>query len=1249
MVNTDSGKANKGNIIADNFGGLNRTSSPLNIPLTDSPYLLNVDVDVSGKVRKRKGTRTHWKELTDKRMPITEIVSNLGYSFLVSKLDMSLRVFEVDNDHSTLVWARDGVFRAQTDFVDFVSLPGEDVRVLILNNSQAPVQLQMHEMRVVLSDLSGLISPGVPFNTLGISRVYKNGQSIPYTTNGISIFISNAGLSLNDKIDVVTFSWQWWAESEYWFGDNFHRSIPRSGATLSDQNVAIPSTIFSDIDNETPPNLYGIQAYVTNQYNNKYNYKSDNKPPTAFDYSFGDGSTYNYTPNQSVTPSPFFVTFGRESGDVKFEYTDSAISGTGFFIPDHGLESFDIVAVGADELIVAPFARDTPYYVKKINDNFYELYSDPNLTSLVVPQPRFAFLFDDTQVDTELNRINQTHGQPVGSITPIVFENPNSTLLPGIVANQRYYMFALTPSVFEVYFDKAATRRVDFTARTERIFSDANVVITPSNTITVTNHLLFPKDAVRVYRYTNSIIPGGIIDGGLYFVDIYSPNSLSLFVDKDLANIVEITNTGSGNFIMRNDGGVGVIRVSGGRQTLDKTPFSKVDFSRIRKLPFNNGTGILAGNVYTTVNGVVSTRNLTLLPVPQLYAVEFFNSTSNNPIAGNLSSLVNRIAFTGSLEIGVPRDAIIKITNTEPKWCGSAALATPFNNDNGSWVPVYGLSKFADYRDGSFPAVGAVFQARLVLGAFPGDPQVILFSSRSATTTPDQYYQYFMITDANTTPDVDPFDILLPDVSNFSVQRLTEWQRSLYVFTDNSVYRTFAADGIVTLANRVVGKVSEKGAVNSRCVAVTESSITFLSDNGVYDLSPILEQEYRAAEVSIKVRPYFGIASLRKYQGFPWIAFDKVNLKLFVALPRESDETEASVLLVYDTVQRSWTEYSSLYYFRSYMGLTYTDLSLGRMFMISHKLPCFNAFTRFGYNKYADFVDTNVVVNGQNLITTTPVFWRGQTLPNVRKYLPDLTVNFIRNVNDIRVLVGPNVNSLLELEYGVGFVKSNDGYVELTFDPVGGVIVVVPRVTGTFYGTNLFIDNILVFLSDVSFGGIDFSNPCRCAFGTSTYGGGGITTRRCEYLLQPGAVGEVGYPYLTVYVSPPFTADLLSAFKRVVHLFVQFENVRSRYTADDVNLITQQYSDLVNRAENDLGVNIAMLYQTDNEAEIAAEVYENPYVEKTDSWSVFKEPLQGIGNTHQFVAYSLDTDVWVMNGYQITGKVIGERHISGDR
>jgi len=53
MVNAGTGR--QGNISADNFGGLNKTSSPLNIPLTDSPYLLNVDIDVSGKVKKRNG------------------------------------------------------------------------------------------------------------------------------------------------------------------------------------------------------------------------------------------------------------------------------------------------------------------------------------------------------------------------------------------------------------------------------------------------------------------------------------------------------------------------------------------------------------------------------------------------------------------------------------------------------------------------------------------------------------------------------------------------------------------------------------------------------------------------------------------------------------------------------------------------------------------------------------------------------------------------------------------------------------------------------------------------------------------------------------------------------------------------------------------------------------------------------------------------------------------------------------------
>ena len=50
--------------MTENYGGLNLESSPLNMPLTDSPSVMNVEIEPSGKVKKRRGSRVVSDQLT---------------------------------------------------------------------------------------------------------------------------------------------------------------------------------------------------------------------------------------------------------------------------------------------------------------------------------------------------------------------------------------------------------------------------------------------------------------------------------------------------------------------------------------------------------------------------------------------------------------------------------------------------------------------------------------------------------------------------------------------------------------------------------------------------------------------------------------------------------------------------------------------------------------------------------------------------------------------------------------------------------------------------------------------------------------------------------------------------------------------------------------------------------------------------------------------------------------------------------
>ena len=1241
-----------GGIYADNFGGLNTTSSALNLPLSDAPYVLNVDIDVSGKVKKRKGTRTFWTEPSSERISVHEIQSNLGYSFLLSKRDNDLRVFEVDNDTAVLLWSRSQVFRTVIEFVDFVNIPGDVVKCLMLNSTHAPVQLQIHEQKIITTAVQTTLNVKPEFASLGISVIYKNNVKVSgFTLVGSSLTLPSP-TAVADAFDIITFSWQWLAESYYFFGDNFYRTITRAGATLSDQNVEIPKTINSDIPNLKFPDEYGIYAFVNNKFDNQYIYRQNGKPESAFEYYFGDGSTYIYNADNSVTPSPFFVTFGRESSIVKGTLRDINVIGNVINIKDHQLQSFDILQFYAEDLLIPPLLPNIPYYVSRIDENRFTLFTDDTLTIQVLFTTRPRFNFSDADIDTSTNRIEFAHPFAVGSIVPVRFSNADYLLPGGTTPDTIYYAYALNANNLEIYFNKNATRRVDLIPRPERIAFAVNVAPNPQNIITINSHLLFARDRVRLYPYTGSTLPGGVVDGDsdFYYVDIINPSAIQLFRNVALTNLVVLTNAGIGEFRVVVDGGIMTLTQEGGEQTFEKIRYNKVDFVRLRDLAFNGKTGITVSNLHVTVNGIVVPANVSpnvgLLPK---YAYQLFSQTGYNPVS-SAGVTGFRLGFTGSTEIGLPQNAIVKITNTRPQWVGSAALNVPYANNNGSWVSLYGISKFCNYLTGQFPNVGSIFQSRLVIAGLQSSAQQVLFSSKSALGNPDDFYYYFQITDDNVTPDVDPFDVIIPELANYAIQCIKEWQRALYIFTNNSVFRTFSQDGNVTINSRVVGKVAEKGALNSRCVALTESSILFLSDTGVFDLKPLLEQEYRASEISIKIRGQFDVLRQNKYQKLPWVSFDSANLRLFIGVPRDSDVNQSSRLMVFDTIQNAWTEYSSFYYFKSYYGITYRDKSLGRQYMIAHKLPCVTAFTRFGYEKYLDFVQTSNTLSG--VVSVAPVFWSAPTHTGILEYKPDIQMIPLRNVNDIRVFVGSSLttpDAMVELLHRTQWIKTNDGFIKLRQNPGNNFIAVTPNVPGSFYGGLLEIDNIPQTLTDLSFGKIFFGTPCLCFFQGQAYGGIGNYTDKCNFITIPNAKAIVGYAYPAIYQSPIFTAERLANFKRIGHLHVMFENTVHKFNSSDVNQVTQQLVQLVNKLKYEAAVSVGITYQTDTYSETSEDVFKRPNVQKVDRWVVFKEPLKGVGYSYQYTAFSLNKDSWCMSGYQITGQMQGERHISGDR
>lgn len=146
----------------------------------------------------------------------------------------------------------------------------------------------------------------------------------------------------------------------------------------------------------------------------------------------------------------------------------------------------------------------------------------------------------------------------------------------------------------------------------------------------------------------------------------------------------------------------------------------------------------------------------------------------------------------------------------------------------------------------------------------------------------------------------------------------------------------------------------------------------------------------------------------------------------------------------------------------------------------------------------------------------------------------------------------------------------------------------------------------------------------------------------------------VGYIYPTWYITPLSVQDAaqqgvsqLQRMKGVKHVYVVVDRSDTkRYIASDVNLLTQEYSALVGAFKNNVDVNVTLLLQHKGNEVTAEELIS--YVEDiNDEYWVFKEPLQGLGYSHQVCVWNKSAGGFTLTAVDVETKLKGKRYLSG--
>jgi hypothetical protein len=404
------------------------------------------------------------------------------------------------------------------------------------------------------------------------------------------------------------------------------------------------------------------------------------------------------------------------------------------------------------------------------------------------------------------------------------------------------------------------------------------------------------------------------------------------------------------------------------------------------------------------------------------------------------------VSFTASTPIGVKKDEYVTLVNTERKWCGSAALNTKYDYNNGSYVPAYGFGDYANYDEGIFPTFGALYQSRLCLA---GVDSTVLVSGVYDKVVDGAPYRYFQLTDDLSNPTIDPFRIRVPYSQADTVTAIRQWQQFMFVFTRSSVYKTtLDNNGQFSVNTPTLTLTSNVGCVSRDTVETTESTLFFLSENGVFDLGIVATNEYRASEISLPIRNV-----IKEFGADSKIVYDTFNNKLYVYNER---------LMVYFTDQKVWSEYkavlpwdiSSFLFWREYV-------------LLCCKTLCDFQITRTEYELYVDFAKT--FTSGET-VEVQPCAQNIPTYTGVTRYTSPIVMSPVIGERDVTVLYdGVLTDSWDKLNQEDINIEGVEDGKELTF---------FYKADGSFNGALLFQDNVIQTLNNVSLGVASLNNFC---------------------------------------------------------------------------------------------------------------------------------------------------------------------------
>jgi hypothetical protein len=251
-----------------NYGGLNVESPSVNTPPEDSPYMLNMDVTLSGLLRKRYGSTLRDTSVTGLSgypafcVPVE--LPNTGVITIWTKLNGTVygrvQPQKESIDPQINLWTLPNVFgvAAYSDIPNYIVTAEESPRLIMVTPNNVPVEIEFTYSSGIGEDSTVLEKLGDLTDQLSTDRGYiiwidpDNGVvryskllTLAYdSVTNVSTLTFTHAVPTDVPYDIVSTNFHWWAES-----------IKRTKAQVFDTALRFNTSLQADVNVQVPTEI----------------------------------------------------------------------------------------------------------------------------------------------------------------------------------------------------------------------------------------------------------------------------------------------------------------------------------------------------------------------------------------------------------------------------------------------------------------------------------------------------------------------------------------------------------------------------------------------------------------------------------------------------------------------------------------------------------------------------------------------------------------------------------------------------------------------------------------------------------------------------------------------------------------------------------------------------------------------------------------------------------------------------------